>query len=76
MAVNNLILWCVLGLFFWGGMVQPDLTPPAEAAEEENWFERISLNADLRLRHESQFHETSAGRDNASDSGSAAKCMC
>lgn len=61
MAVKNLIIWSVLGLIFWGWMVQPDFAPSAEAAEEESWFERISLNADLRLRHESQFSEISAG---------------
>ena len=61
MAVKKLIVWSLLGLFIGGGMVQPVFTPSAEAAEEENWFERISLNADLRLRHESQFRETSTG---------------
>ena len=54
------LAWLLISFFIWC-LIQPGATVFAASSEGDDWFERMSLKADFRLRHESQFRETSTG---------------
>ena len=58
--MSKKLVWLLIS-FFILCLMQPGATVFAASSETEEWFDRMSLKADFRLRHESQFRSTATG---------------